>query len=82
MHYRQLNALYSDPLWDLNEECWYWDLWKMKDTDFGLATIYMLTFKIMYQKQYPLEYSWSYQLSHTKLGYKKNNVYKERAILH
>lgn len=55
---------------------------QMSDTDFDLATIYMLTFKIICQKQYPVEYSWSYELSDIKLGYKKNDVYKERTILH
>jgi len=55
---------------------------QMNDAGFDLVTIYMLTFKITYQKQYPVEYSWSYQLRHIKLGYKKNDVYKEKTISH
>lgn len=46
MHYSQLNAVYSDPLWDLNEVCWYWDLWKMNDDDFDLENIYILSLKL------------------------------------
>lgn len=82
MHYRQLNSLHSDPLLDLKSVDTGSFERQMNDTNLDLTTIYMIILKMMYQRQYPLEYSCSYQESHIKQIYKKNGIYEKLKSLH